>query len=125
MIEENWKGLSQQVQGNTNSLGSIGPHCLANQLTQGQCQAIGIPNRPDTVRSLLELAHGRLTELEHEIVRLGELLFPVRESIPSPECAQKAPTGSDPECISLLRALCDRISHQAAHVRLIADETRI
>lgn len=115
----------QIMRAQTNAIGSIGGVGLSNKLAQAQCQAIGMPPQPDTIRSLLETAHGRLSELEHEISRLGEMLYPVRASIPSPVGAQQATAGSDPECVGLLRALCDRISQQTAHVRLISDEVRI
>lgn len=115
----------------TNAIGSIrglgihGGLGLSNQLAQAQCQAGGVPIRPDTVRSLLEMAHGRFAELEQEIERLGGLLYPVRSGSPAQTGEDKASYGGDPECIGILRALCDRISQQIVSVRLIADEVRI
>lgn len=117
--------MKQMAMAQTNAIGSVGGYGLGNQLAQAASAAIGVPIRPDTVRSLLEMAHGRFAELEQEIERLGGLLYPVRSSVPAQTGDQKASYSGDPECIGLLRALCDRISQQTVHVRLISDETRI
>lgn len=99
-------------------LNTLGATC-AQQMPMGQ--AIG----PDTVSSLIEMAHVGLNRLAQEVDRLGEMLRPVRSPIPSQVAEQKAHCGGEPEIIGLLQEICDRISQQSTYVSQIGDELRI
>ncbi|WP_175806607.1 hypothetical protein [Burkholderia cenocepacia] len=80
---------------------------------------------PDTVRSLTERAHQAIEILEHELGRLVDFTYPVREPMPCDPDGIGANHPSAPEAIASLRALIARIDSQTRTVRQIADELRI
>ncbi|MEB2554066.1 hypothetical protein [Burkholderia cenocepacia] len=104
-----------------------GSGCLGGNWGITQASALNQNNLPaePTIRSMLEEAHQQVVVLEHEIVRLGEILHPVRSAVPCGVGQQKMDRGGEPECIQILRALVDRIAQQASIVRNISDEVRI
>jgi hypothetical protein len=78
-----------------------------------------------SVRGLLNIAHGQVADLEKEITLLGEQLLPVRELSPTQEGDKGQSALGTPEVIGMLRGLIDRIARQQAVVRAIAGELRI
>ncbi|MCA8251783.1 hypothetical protein LGM89_00770 [Burkholderia sp. AU31624] len=108
------------------NLGIVGPLSSGQSIEQIQKQiadAAQIP-APDAVRSLTERAHQAIETLEHELGRLVDFTYPVREPMPcDPENVGASPSG--PEVIGLLRALLSRIDSQTRTVRQLAAELRI
>ncbi|KVN72798.1 hypothetical protein WT15_27360 [Burkholderia stagnalis] len=112
-------------QSNIYSAGQLG---LASALTSQsieQCQKQTAVPAPDTIRSLTERAHQAIEVLEHELGRLVDFTYPVREPMPCGPEESGANPPSGPEAISLLRALIARIDSQTRTVRQIAAELRV
>lgn len=115
-------------QSNVYAAGHIGLGSALSAQSIEQCQkqmaAAQIP-APDTIRSLTERAHQAIETLEHELGRLVDFTYPVREPMPCDPDGIGANHPSAPEAIASLRALIARIDSQTRTVRQIASELRI
>ncbi|UJH75036.1 hypothetical protein L0U95_24165 (plasmid) [Burkholderia cenocepacia] len=105
-------------------LGSVlGTQSIEQSQKQMACAA-QIP-APDTVRSLTERAHQAIEVLEHELGRLVDFTYPVREPMPCDPEGVGATQASAPEALSSLHSLIARIDSQTRTVRQVAAELRI
>ncbi|WP_157646655.1 hypothetical protein [Burkholderia ubonensis] len=99
--------------------------CQSIEQYQKQMADEGCPPKVDTVRSLTERAHQAIEVLEHELGRLVDFTYPVREPIPCDQEGCLATQASGPEAIGLLWALIARIDSQTRTVRQTIAELRI
>jgi len=112
---------------------SMNQSCMAQAQWQG-----GIPSNaqmqkewapvtitPDTLRSLLEVAHQHMGLLEQETQRLGESLYPVRTAVPQGNGQKSENISGDPECLASLQVLIDKIRQQTENIRTLTAEVRI
>jgi|SRR6185312_1447632 len=124
-MQEHWQNLSCAPSACGGGLGyQANPQMQAADNAR-QLRGNVLPQRSDTVRGLLEIAHQQVVELEQEIGRLGEHLMPVRELSVAKDPGCNGSALGEPEVIGLLRGLIERLARQQSIVRAIASETRI